>query len=67
VSRHVVIANEVLAFFVELAALVVLGYWGWQAGGLALTVALPVLAAVLWGLFAAPRARYKIPWRGNWR
>jgi hypothetical protein len=54
-------ANEVLAFVVELVALGVLGYWGLKAGGVVLAAALPVAAAVLWGLFAAPRARYKVP------
>jgi Protein of unknown function (DUF2568) len=54
-------ANAALAFALELAALGVLGWGGWQLGGpvavrLLLAVALPVVAAVLWGLFAAPRA-----------
>jgi hypothetical protein len=50
-----------LAFAAELAALVALGYWGFATGGstvvrVLLGVGLPVLAAVLWGVFAAPRA-----------
>jgi hypothetical protein len=51
-----------VALGLELAALAVLGWGGWQLGGptavrVLLAVALPVVAAVLWGLFAAPRAR----------
>jgi hypothetical protein len=54
-------ANATVAFGLELAALAVLGRGGWQLGGstavrLLLAVALPVLAGVLWSLFAAPRA-----------
>jgi hypothetical protein len=50
-----------LAFAAELAALVALGHWGFVQGGSTLTrvllgIGTPVLAAVLWGLFAAPRA-----------
>lgn len=60
-----VIANEALAFLAELAALAALGYWGWKAAGVVLAVALPLVAAVLWGLFAAPRARYRIPLAGQ--
>jgi hypothetical protein len=50
-----------LAFAAELAALVALGDWGFGAGTsipvrLLLGIGTPVVAAVLWGLFAAPRA-----------
>jgi hypothetical protein len=56
-------ANDVVAFVVEILVLVLLGAAGWHLGGdtwarLVLAVGLPLLAAVLWGLFAAPRARY---------
>lgn len=60
-TRFLFAANEVLAFFVELAALAFIAYGGLKAGGIALAVALPLSAAVLWGLFAAPRARFKAP------
>ena len=55
--------NAAAAFGLELAALAVLGWGGWQLGGttairVLLAVALPVVAAVLWSLFAAPRAVY---------
>jgi hypothetical protein len=53
--------NLGLAFLLELAAVVGLGYWGFQVGGslagrLVLGIGTPVVAVVLWGLFAAPKA-----------
>jgi hypothetical protein len=56
--------NDVVAFVVEIGALALLGVAGWQAGTStlarsALAIGLPVAAAVLWGLFAAPRARVR--------
>jgi Protein of unknown function (DUF2568) len=53
--------NLVLAFALEVAALVALAIVGDHVGGIALAVAFPVIAAVLWGLFAAPKARYDSP------
>jgi hypothetical protein len=55
-----------LAFLAEVAALVSLGHWGFSVGGstavrVLLGVGAPVLAAVLWGLFAAPRAPVDVP------
>jgi hypothetical protein len=60
------LANEALAFVIELVALGLLAYWGvWIGDGavtrITLAIALPLAAAVLWGLFAAPRARFKVP------
>lgn len=54
--------NDVVAFVVEIGVLVLLGVAGARLGGSAVTsvvlaVLLPLAAAVLWGLFAAPRAR----------
>jgi hypothetical protein len=53
--------NAALAFALELVALGVLARGGWLLGGpvavrVLLAVALPAAAAVLWSLFAAPRA-----------
>ena len=50
-----------LAFLAEVAALIALGYWGFVTGGstatrLLLGFGTPVVAAVLWGVFAAPQA-----------
>src|SRR5437016_2390753 len=58
-------ANLVLAFLLELCALAALGYWGYQTGQsmpvkLLLALAAPLLAAVVWGLFVAPRAAIKV-------
>lgn len=61
--------NDGLAFLLELLALVALAYWGFRTGdGLALKFVLgigaPVLAAVVWGLFAATRATFGLAWPG---
>jgi Protein of unknown function (DUF2568) len=54
-----------LAFLSEIAALAVLAAWGWSTGSGAgrwlLAAGLPLLAAVLWGVFAAPRAPVRVP------
>ena len=54
-------ANLALAFALELCALAALCYWGFSVGGgpvakAMLGIGSPLCAAVLWGLFAAPRA-----------
>ena len=58
--------NLSFAFLLELCALAALGYWGVQTGGGPLTktvlgLGVPLLAAVLWGTFAAPRAPVTLP------
>lgn len=54
-----------LAFLSEVAALGALGAWGWSAGSGAgrwlLAAGLPLVAALLWGGYAAPRARFHVP------
>ncbi|MFJ8883289.1 YrdB family protein [Streptomyces sp. NPDC102402] len=62
-------ANEVLAFVLELVAIGALAWWGFTAPeGVAASVVLgigaPAAAVVLWGLFAAPRARFSLPLAG---
>ncbi|OLZ61361.1 hypothetical protein AV521_43740 [Streptomyces sp. IMTB 2501] len=57
-------ANEAVAFLLELAALGLLGWWGFGAGHegvlrILLGVGTPLLAVVVWALFAAPRARWR--------
>jgi hypothetical protein len=54
----------------ELGALVALAYGGWQVPGpvwprLLVAIALPLLAAVVWGRWVAPKASHPIsdPWR----
>ena len=58
-------ANLALAFLLELAALVAFGYWGFNASDstvvkLLLGIGVPVLAIVLWGIFAAPRSARRL-------
>jgi Protein of unknown function (DUF2568) len=58
--------NLGLAFLVELAGLAIFAYWGWKTGNstttrLLFAIGLPAVAAVLWGLFAAPTATYGNP------
>ncbi|MES2111118.1 MAG: YrdB family protein [Bacteroidota bacterium] len=47
--------NLAVRFLLELAMLIILGYWGWHlANGLtqyALAAGLPIVAAMLWGTF----------------
>ncbi|GGL63006.1 YrdB family protein [Halocalculus aciditolerans] len=52
-------------FLLELGALAALGYWGWVAGDTVasravLAAGAPLAAAVVWGAFVAPRARYRL-------
>jgi hypothetical protein len=53
-------------FVLELGALAALGYWGATtgtstAGKIALGLGAPLVAAVVWGLFVAPKATYAAP------
>src|SRR5712691_12684206 len=62
-------ANEALAFLLELVMLAALAWWGVRTGiSVAVRVLLgagaPLAAAVVWGLFAAPRARIRLPMAG---
>ncbi|MEU8542588.1 YrdB family protein [Streptomyces sp. NPDC048717] len=62
-------ANEGIAFLLELVALVCLAWWGWRGVEhmplrMVLAVAAPVAAAVVWGLFASPKATYTLPRAG---
>ena len=63
-SASEVTANDFIALIVEIAVLALLIAAGWQADAstlvrIVLAVGLPVIAVVLWGLFAAPRARIR--------
>lgn len=59
--------NDLVAFFVELGALILLGWWAWRlfpaGAGVRVVTVLVVLAAAigLWALFAAPTAVYDVP------
>jgi hypothetical protein len=55
--------NLALRFALELCALGLLAYWGVRSGGqpvvrIVLGIGLPVLAAVFWGSFVSPKARF---------
>jgi hypothetical protein len=59
-------ANDVVAFGVEVLAVVLLAVWGAHLGTSTVThvlggILVPGVAVVLWGLFAAPRARIRVP------
>ncbi|WP_235022726.1 YrdB family protein [Amycolatopsis alkalitolerans] len=61
--------NDGLAFLLELLALAALAHWGFAVGDgaglkIVLGVGAPVLAAVVWSLFAAPRASFGLPVAG---
>jgi hypothetical protein len=59
--------NLLARFLLELSMLAAVGYWGFKSQSawgmkILLGIGLPVLIAVIWGLFVAPRAMY--PLRG---
>ena len=59
------VINAGLAFFLELGMLAAFGYWGFYGdkSGLAkwlLGIGLTLLTAVVWGMFLAPRAVYRL-------
>lgn len=57
--------NLLIRFLLELCMLAAVGYWGFKthstwAMKIILGVGLPILIALLWGLFIAPRAIYPL-------
>jgi hypothetical protein len=61
--------NEALAFCLELALLAAVAWWGARgrsstAASVALRIGAPLLVAIFWGLFAAPKARIGLPLAG---
>lgn len=53
--------NLVLRFVLELALLAAFGYWGFKTGGRLparwlLGIGVPLLAAMIWGMFLSPKA-----------
>ncbi len=57
--------NLALAFILELAMLAAFAYWGFRTGstGLAkgaLGVGVPLIVALIWGMFMAPRAARRL-------
>jgi hypothetical protein len=58
--------NLAVRFALELCALAALGVWGWQtadplAWRLLLAVGAPLVAAVAWGAWVAPKAARRLP------
>jgi hypothetical protein len=58
-------ANMGLSFLLELGMLAALGFWGFKTGqgwGMRILLGLgaPLLAGVIWGLFAAPKAQKRL-------
>ena len=62
-------ANLGLKFILELAAIASFAYWGGTVGTGAISIlvalATPLAAAVLWGVFAAPRSERRLPTRSR--
>ena len=64
-TKSLKVFNVGLAFFLELVMLVSLGYWGfygeksvlakWMLG-----IGIPLLVAVVWGIFFAPNAGHRL-------
>jgi Protein of unknown function (DUF2568) len=59
-------ANLAVRFLVELCALAALAYWGFSLDApimvrVVLGVATPLIAAIAWGAYVAPRARLSAP------
>ncbi len=57
--------NLALAFLLELAMLAAFAYWGFHTGGAVLEkilrgIGVPLLVAVIWGLFMAPNSRRRL-------
>jgi hypothetical protein len=55
--------NLLVRFLLELSMLAAVGYWGFKTNSnwamkLIFGIGLPILTAVLWGLFVAPKATY---------
>ena len=58
-------ANLAVKFLLELAAFAALAYWGASIGhgawAVVAAIAAPLAAVLIWGRFAAPRARRRLP------
>ncbi|MEO2078026.1 MAG: YrdB family protein [Bacillus sp. (in: firmicutes)] len=57
--------NLGIRFILEIAVLTILGYWGFHVSqstviNILLGIGTPLLAAVIWGMFGAPKAPYTL-------
>jgi len=69
VDANEITVNDIVAFFVEVAAILALGVWGFRAGSgtvttLLLGLGIPAVAIALWSLFAAPKSVFTMPMAG---
>jgi hypothetical protein len=58
--------NSTISFFIELAMLVALGIAGYHLGNdkwvqIIFAIALPLIAVVIWGIWAAPKSIRRLP------
>jgi len=57
--------NLLVRFLLELCLLAAIGYWGFETHSswgwkILLGIGLPLLIAVLWGMFLAPKSAYRL-------
>lgn len=57
--------NLSIRFILEIAVLIIFGYWGFHVSqstviNILLGIGAPLLAAVIWGMFGAPKAPYTL-------
>ena len=57
--------NLLVRFLLEICMLAAVGYWGFRTGSgwvvrVLLGIGLPILIAVVWGMFVAPKAMYPL-------
>lgn len=65
------IINLGLRFILELIALISFGYWGFKINGalilkVSLGIGIPLITAIIWGLFASPKAVWPISKTFHW-
>lgn len=65
-GAKVITVNDVVSFFVEVAAILALSAWGFRAGSglvpkLLLGFGIPAAAIGLWAMFASPRSVFAVP------
>ena len=59
------LVNLAIRFLLELCVLAAVGYWGFKTGSgwflkVLLGIGAPLLIAIIWGMFAAPKAPYHL-------
>jgi hypothetical protein len=57
--------NLLVAFLLEIGLLILVAYWGFRQGKnetmkYVLVIIMPAIVIVLWGVFAAPKSRYRL-------